>query len=208
MSIHLRSLGQRRPELAPLADALEAARDVIVGAAREGKILAAGNGGSCADALHFSGELLKSFLRPRPIGGDFADELRAQPCGDEMCRLLEAGIPVVALGQNPALHSAYLNDRGDARAVLAQECAALARPGDALVVFSTSGEADNLLWAMAAMRARGGRTIAFTARDGGRMGARADIEIRSPAATTAEAQEHHIVLYHTLAGLVEDAVFG
>jgi D-sedoheptulose 7-phosphate isomerase len=200
-------LKSRHPGLAHLDEPLLAARDLLILASRRGKILAAGNGGSCSDALHFSGELLKSFLAPRPLDAAFVGNMRGYPFGGDMCCLLEGGLPVVVLGQNPALLSAYLNDRRDSRAFLAQECAALARADDALVAFSTSGEAENLVWAMAAMRARGGRTVAFTGRGGGRMGAMADVEIRSPAAETAGVQEDHVILYHCLAALVEESAF-
>ena len=202
-------LSARNDDLNHLEGAVLDAAELLIGTVRnEGKILAAGNGGSCSDALHFSGELLKSFLLPRGVDAATAAALAAFPFGSELAGGLEPGIPVVVLGQNPALNSAYLNDRGHAHAVLAQECLALAQPGDALVVFSTSGEAENLIRAMAVAKVRGARTVAFTGKGGGRMGAAADVEIRSPAMATPRVQEHHVVLYHALCMLVEKGIFG
>lgn len=197
-------------DLAHLESVVIEAAGILVSVVREngGKILAAGNGGSCADALHLSGELLKSFLLPRPIDRETARALEKYPFGRELAESLEAGAPVVVLGQNPSLSSAYLNDRGAAHSLMAQECLALVRPGDAVVFLSTSGEAENLVRALAVAKARGARSIAFTGKGGGRMGIMADVEIRSPARETPRVQEHHVILYHALCMLVEKELFG
>lgn len=199
----------RHPELAGLREALLAANQCLVDTVKSGgMVFAAGNGGSCADALHFSGELLKSFLFPRPIGEDMARGLEAYPFGVELARSLEQGVPVVVLGQNPALCSAYLNDRANSLCLLAQECAALCRAGDVLVAFSTSGESENLVRAMAVAKVKGARLVVFTGKGGGRMGTMADVELRSPSFETPAVQEHHVVLYHALCALVEQELFG
>ena len=206
---HIETMTRKCPDLRPLADTICAAAEMLAAAVNGGgKILAAGNGGSCSDALHFSGELLKSFLMPRPVDAEIRRRLTEFPFGAEMADALEAGIPAVVLGQNPAISSAYLNDRREVRAFLAQECLALARPGDVLTAFSTSGEAENLIWAMAAAKAKGAKTIAFTGKSGGRMGPMADLELRAPAKDTATTQEQHVVMYHALCGCVESRLFG
>lgn len=205
---HIANIGKKNPELEHLADPLAEACGIAASTVRnEKKILAAGNGGSCSDALHFSGELLKSFLAARPLPGAVRAKLLEHAFGEELASSLEMGIPVIVLGQNPALGSAYLNDRKEVRAVLAQECLALACPGDLLIVFSTSGEAENLLWAMAAAKARGARTLAFTGKSGGKLGKAADLEIRAPGQDTPTVQEQHIILYHALCAALEEELF-
>jgi Phosphoheptose isomerase len=207
---HIPKLADRNPSLDHLEAALLQATDMIVSSLTDagGKILAAGNGGSCSDALHFSGELLKSFVLARPIDSDIRKALSQYSFGEELCDSLETGIPVVVLGQNPSLSSAYLNDRGKPESVVAQECLALIKPGDILVTFSTSGNAENLVRAMAVAKARKAQTIAFTGKSGGKMGEIADLEVRSPAGVTATVQEDHIVLYHKLCMLIEARIFG
>lgn len=207
---HIPKLADRNPHLDHLEAALLQATDMIVSSIKDagGKILAAGNGGSCSDALHFSGELLKSFILSRPIDDEIRKELSQYSFGEELCDSLEAGIPVIVLGQNPSLNSAYLNDRGKPECVVAQECLALVNPGDILVTFSTSGNAENLVRAMAVAKARKANTIAFTGKSGGKMGEIADLEIRSPAGVTATVQEDHLVLYHKLCMLIEARIFG
>lgn len=197
------------PALKELKETVHAAGLLITEKVRAGgTILAAGNGGSCADALHFSGELLKSFLISRPIDTTMAQALADYPFGKELAQSLEQGVPVVVLGQNAALNSAYLNDTGHAHSLLAQECLALCKPGDVLIAFSTSGESENLIRAMAVAKAKGANTIAFTGKGGGRMGNAADIELRSPALDTPAVQEHHVILYHALCAFVEKTLFG
>lgn len=200
---------EEHPALKGLKDTVNKAGCLIADQVKQGgTILVAGNGGSCADALHFSGELLKSFLLPRPVDSSIACELEKHPFGKELMQSLEQGIPTIVLGQNPALISAYLNDRGQPHSVFAQECLALCRPGDVLVTFSTSGESENLIRAMAVAKAKRAHTIAFTGKGGGRMGPLADIELRSPALDTPAVQEHHVILYHALCIFVEEMLFG
>lgn len=199
---------ENHPDLSALKETILTAGNVIADRVTNGGlVLAAGNGGSCADALHFSGELLKSFLLPRPLNQAMVQALSSYAFGGELADSLERGVPVVVLGQNSALSSAYLNDGGHPHSVLAQECLALCRPGDVLVAFSTSGESENLIRAMAVAKAKGASTIAFTGKGGGRMGAAADIEVRSPAPDTPTVQEHHVILYHALCALVEKTLF-
>lgn len=203
------AMSSKHPDLAPLAENVLEASEALVKVVRGGgKILAAGNGGSCSDALHFSGELLKSFLLSRNVDAATREALSVHAFGSELAESLEPGIPVVVMGQNSALASAYLNDRKESRAFLAQECLALVRPGDILVVFSTSGGAENLLWSMAVAKAKGARTLAFTGKGGGAMASLADIEVRAPAMETAFVQEQHIVLYHAVCAVVERELYG
>ena len=173
-----------------------------------GTLFLCGNGGSMADALHISGELLKSYARPRPLPGRLAAKLAHQPGGAALARSLEPGLRAVVLGINPSLASAVANDMPDRDVNLAQELLALARPGDVLLGISTSGNARNVAYAAQTARSLGMTVIALTGRDGGRLGTLADVALRAPAGQTDRVQEHHVRLYHALCEMLEVAFFG
>lgn len=139
----------RRPDLQPVrSDLLNAYRSLARCLGGGGTIFLCGNGGSFADALHISGELLKSYERPRPLPAALAQRLNEQPGGERLAAHLQSGLRAVVLGANVALASAVQNDFTEDRLGLAQELLALARPGDALLGLSTSGNADNVLQAV------------------------------------------------------------
>lgn len=199
------------PELGPLAPAAARAYGAICGALEAGGTLyLCGNGGSFADALHISGELLKSFVLPRALPSDLAGRLSAQPYGAELAANLQAGLRAHVLGANPALASAVANDIPVPGIGYAQELVALARPGDAFLGISTSGRARSVLMALSVARALGLVTIGLTgaghADNPLAMGA--DIPLAVPAGETARVQELHIVLYHQLCLMVEAHFFG
>ena len=63
-----------------------------------------------SDALHISGELLKSFSIPHPLSQTQKARLSHEPDGEFVAENLENGFRVVALGTNPSLNSAIEND--------------------------------------------------------------------------------------------------
>lgn len=161
------------------ASALEAAgvlRDAI-GAG--GKVLAAGNGGSAADAQHFAAELVGRF----EIDG-------------------RAGVPAIALCADSAVLTAWANDYGFDD-VYARQVQALGSPGDVLVVMSTTGMSKNICRALEVARSSGVRTIALLGRNGGDAACLADHSIVVPAERTARIQEAHGVLLHAMAEIVD-----
>ncbi len=172
-----------------------------------GTLFLCGNGGSMADALHISGELLKSYARRRPLPPRLRDRLVAQPDGEQLARSLEPGRRVVVLGVNPSLSSAVANDMPDRDVNLAQELLALARPGDVLLGISTSGNAQNVYRAGQVARALNLPVIALTGEDGGKLARLADIAIRAPAQRTDRIQELHILCYHALCEMLEETFF-
>lgn len=143
-----------------------------------GTLFFCGNGGSAADAQHIATEYVVRYLRDRK-------PLRA-----------------VALTTDTSLLTAAGNDLGFDE-VFARQVEALARPGDLLVVHSTSGQSANVLRAVEAARARGVRVLALTARDGGPLRAAADLAIVVPTDRTDRAQELHLHLEHIICELVE-----
>lgn len=205
----LRGLLERCPELGCAAVDLarayvEIARSQRIG----GTLFLAGNGGSMADALHISGELLKSYKRPRSLAEGLRWRLAAQPEGETLARNLEGGLKAVVLGINPSLASGVANDNPERDMGVAQELLALARPGDVLLGISTSGTARSVRYAVSVARTRELTTIALTGADGGPLAERADIAIRAPAHETDRVQEQHIALYHCLCEMLEEEFFG
>ena len=146
---------------------------------RGGLVVTAGNGGSAAHAAHLAGELVGRFRTERP-------PLRA------MC-LSSDGPTLTALG----------NDYGYDE-VFARQVRALVRPGDIVVLFSTSGRSPNILEAASAARQLGATTLAFTAAGENPLAAVADDALASVAVDTPAVQDGHQVALHALcAGLDE-----
>jgi phosphoheptose isomerase len=172
-----------------------------------GVLFLCGNGGSMADALHISGELLKSYARRRWLPDRLVSRLAGQPDGECLARNLEPGLRVVVLGANPSLASAVANDMPDRDVNLAQELLALAHPGDVFLGISTSGNARNVNYAAQVARALNLPVIALTGKEGGHLASLADVAIRAPAQRTDRVQELHILCYHALCELLENTFF-
>ena len=204
----LENLARLRPELANAIPGLtHAYRELVRVYTAGGTLFLCGNGGSMADALHISGELLKSYAHPRALPERLRAALAAQPDGTVLTRNLEPGLRAVVLGANPALASAVENDMADRDTRYAQELLAMARPGDALLGLSTSGNSRSVAYAAQTARALGLATISLTGQDGGRLADLADVAVRAPAGRTDRAQEYHLYLYHALCEMLELTFF-
>jgi D-sedoheptulose 7-phosphate isomerase len=195
----------RQPELATAVDDLAAAYACIAATQERGGCLyLCGNGGSLADALHISGEMLKSYTLRRPLDADLHARLeRAGPDGPLLARVLEAGLRAMVLGLNHSLHSALENDLAEPAMGYAQELLVMARPGDTMLGISTSGNARNVCYAAQVARATGVTIISLTGSGGGELAALAEIAIRAPQQRTDRVQEAHISLYHCLCEMLE-----
>jgi D-sedoheptulose 7-phosphate isomerase len=166
-----------------LQDPIAAAADLIHRRLRAGgKILSCGNGGSAADAQHFSSEFVNRFERER------------------------IGLPAIALTTDSSILTSIANDYVFSR-VFARQIEALGNRGDILLAISTSGESPNVLAAVAAAAEGGLATIALTGRRGGKLADMlmdTDIEIRVPSEITARIQEVHLLAIHCICDLVDD----
>lgn len=172
----LRELIDRaRPGLGPVA----AMAETIAGVLKSGhKVLTAGNGGSAADALHMAEELT----------GRYRANRRA--------------LPAIALAADGTALTCIGNDFGFEQ-VFSRQVEALGRPGDVLVVFTTSGNSPNIVAAHASARALGLRTLALLGRDGGILKGRSDIEWVVPHSQSARIQELHGWALHAILEVVE-----
>ncbi len=173
-----------------------------------GKVLICGNGGSCADADHIVGELMKGFLLKRPLSKEIQDKFE-QNYGAEgaaVAEKLQCGLPAVSLNAHAALMSAFSNDV-DPELVYAQQVMGYAVEGDAVIGISTSGNAANVAYALMAAKAAGAVSIALTGRDGGKIGKIADYCFIAPEKETYRIQEYHLAVYHLICAYVESEIF-
>ena len=209
MNSFIENLLARYPVLNPIADALDATAEAWINCALAGgKILTAGNGGSSADADHITGELLKGFLKKRPLPPEAVQKFTQQdkPGAAELAASLQMGISAVNLGNAQALVSAFGNDVNP-QAAFAQHLWALARPGDVFVGITTSGNAENIRLALIAARAAGVKSILLTGSKNGVCCEYADIVVAVPEKETFLIQELHLPIYHALCQAVEAALF-
>ena len=112
-----------------------------------GKLLIAGNGGSAADAEHIVGELMKGFVKRRPVTEEMKEALeKADPVrGKELSEKLQGGLPAIALVDHAALSTAFANDV-DGMLSYAQQVNGYGKPGDVFLGISTSGNAENVMY--------------------------------------------------------------
>lgn len=177
--------------------------------AHGGKLLAAGNGGSAADAEHIAGELMKGFKQARPVSHAFAQELKRMDAvrGSRLADQLENGLTAVPLAAHEALTTAYIND-ADGICVFAQQLFGFGRKGDVFLGISTSGNSENIMYAAVTAKAMGIRVIALTGADGGELAKEADIAVKVPEHETYMIQELHLPVYHCWCLMLEDRFFG
>jgi D-sedoheptulose 7-phosphate isomerase len=158
---------------------MDAAIDAIVRALAAGRaLLVCGNGGSAADAMHITGELVGRFLEER--------------------RALRA----ICLADNPAVLTAWSNDRSF-DTVFERQVEAYGEAGAVLLGLSTSGASRNVLAAFERARAMGMATIALTGEGGGKLAPLADYLLAVPSRRTPLVQQVHLCLYHYLCEQVE-----
>lgn len=172
------------------------------------KLLVAGNGGSAADADHIVGELMKGFVKKRPLPAGFISALEAldKESAAYLVPRLQCGLPAIALSSHAALMTATLNDvSGDL--IYAQQVCGCGNAGDVFMGISTSGNAKNIFYAMLTAKARGLKTIALSGGSGGRLARLADAAIIAPEIETYKIQELHLPIYHALCLMLEEHFF-
>lgn len=142
------------------------------------KILAAGNGGSAADAQHFTTEFVGKY------------------------KMVRKAHPAFALSSDPSILTAWSNDNSFDE-VFKRQIEAHGKPGDVLYVLSTSGNSKNILLAIKAAKKAGVFTIALLGSKGGKAKGMADLEIIVPSSNTPRIQEVHKLIFHSIAEEVE-----
>ena len=206
---YLEELVERYPVLDAVKDDVQKAYELLEACYEQGgKLLIAGNGGSCADAEHIVGELMKGFVKRREVSDSFAECLRNadEVRGAELAKKLQGGLPAIALTGHAGLSTAYLNDV-DGDLIFAQQTYGYGRPGDVLIGISTSGNAKNVMYAMTVAKALGMKTIGLTGKDGGALKREADVSVVVPETETFKIQELHLPVYHALCLRLEERFF-
>ena len=206
---YLEELVERYPVLDAVKDDVRKAYELLEACYEQGgKLLIAGNGGSCADAEHIVGELMKGFVKRREVSDSFAECLRNadEVRGAELAKKLQGGLPAIALTGHAGLSTAYLNDV-DGDLIFAQQTYGYGRPGDVLIGISTSGNAKNVMYAMTVAKALGMKTIGLTGKDGGALKREADVSVVVPEMETFKIQELHLPVYHALCLMLEERFF-
>ncbi|PXX56037.1 D-sedoheptulose 7-phosphate isomerase [Hungatella effluvii] len=206
---YLEELVERYPVLDVVKDDVQKAYELLEACYEQGgKLLIAGNGGSCADAEHIVGELMKGFVKRREVSDSFAECLRNadEVRGAELAKKLQGGLPAIALTGHAGLSTAYLNDV-DGDLIFAQQTYGYGRPGDVLIGISTSGNAKNVMYAMTVAKALGMKTIGLTGKDGGALKREADVSVVVPETETFKIQELHLPVYHALCLMLEERFF-
>jgi D-sedoheptulose 7-phosphate isomerase len=202
----LPSLFNRYPTLQSCERDLRAAFDLLAAAYRSGnKLLICGNGGSAADSEHIVAELMKGFLKRRPIPAEDAAKFQSA-AGKKIAEQLQGALPAISLPSHTSLCTALGNDT-DFDMIFAQQVYGLGRAGDVLLAISTSGKSPNVCNAVMVARAFGVKSIGLTGKSGGNLASLADIAIKVPADNVAEIQELHLPVYHWLSTELEEEFF-
>ncbi len=145
-------------------------------------VLVCGNGGSAADALHISGELVGRFFRERKA------------------------LNVICLNANVSVLTAWTNDV-DYDSIFARQVQAHGQPGGVCWGISTSGNSKNVLHALKQAHVQNMKTIALTGQGGGKLAEVADLLIDMPSQNTPRTQELHLSIYHYLCEQIEDRIY-
>ena len=203
---HLELLIERYPALAVCESEIKRAIEAIIACYEKGgKLLLCGNGGSCADCDHIVGELMKGFLKKRPLDDSKKAEMR-EKCAeldDATLSKLQSGLGAISLPSITALGSAFNNDV-DPELTYAQATLALGKAGDVFIGLSTSGNAKNVAAAARVARGLGLVVIGMSGEGGGKLATLSDIAIRVPESETFKIQELHLPVYHAICAEVEE----
>lgn len=148
-----------------------------------GKVLLAGNGGSAADAQHIAGELVSRFAFDRP------------------------GLAAVALTTDTSIMTAIGNDYGYEK-LFERQIQALGKAGDIFIAYSTSGNSPNIVAALKEAKKCGLICVGLTGNRNGAMDSLCDHVFAVPSSNTPKIQEGHLIIGHTLCGIIEEKIFG
>lgn len=164
----------------PPQEIISIAQEIINTVKNNSKILIFGNGGSAADAQHFTAELVGRFKKERK------------------------GIPAIALTTNSSTLTALANDY-DFNIIFERQLEALGNTGDIAIGISTSGKAENVIKGLKKAKELGLKTIALSGQNGTNLIDISDICLLIPSVDTPHIQEAHILVIHIICKIVEDA---
>ena len=204
----IEELIRRYPVLQPNRDSIaDGCERIAVSYRNGGRLLICGNGGSAADSLHITGELLKAFVLPRPLPRELKDRLsESAPDAEYLIKNLQMPLRAVSLVSEAGLMTAYANDVAPDMN-FAQQVLGQGREGDVLLAISTSGNSENVLYAAQVARALKMTVIGLTGMTGGRLKKLSDICITAGETETFKIQELHLPIYHAICLALEAEFF-
>ena len=206
---YIAQLIERYPVLASVENEIRTAYQVLERAyTNHKKLLVGGNGGSCADAEHIVGELMKGFVKKREIPKTMQERLLGldQERGKQLANGLQSSLRAIAITGHAGLSTAFANDV-DPEMTYAQQVNGYGDEGDVLLAISTSGNSKNLIYAALTARAKNMPVVLLSGKDGGKLRAIADVSIVVPNQKTYQIQELHLPIYHALCLQLEDKFF-
>lgn len=180
------SIAAKQAALEVMPSDLARAVSLLSSALKNGnKVLSCGNGGSAADAQHFSSELLNRFHHDRP------------------------GLPAIALTTDASTVTSIANDYAYEQ-IFSRQISSLGQAGDILLAISTSGNSANVVEAIKTAHTRNMQVIAMTGNAGGKIAGlmqERDVELRVPSSVTARIQEVHLLILHVLCRRIDAILF-
>lgn len=155
---------------------------VVKTLAKGNKLFFAGNGGSAADCQHMAGEFVSRFMFER------------KP------------LPAIALTTDTSILTAIANDYGYEQ-TFSRQVQGLAKAGDVLFAYSTSGNSPNIVKALQIAQRLQVSTVGLTGANDGSMASYCDILFRVPSSCVPRIQEGHLLIGHTICEIVEKRMF-
>lgn len=202
-------LVERYPQLNVIKQDLINAVEKIIEAYKNGnKIMVCGNGGSAADSLHIVGELMKAFVLPRKLTAEMQEKIEKVSSKPEyLQKNLQMALPAISLVNEVSLLTAYANDMAP-DLNFAQQVLGQGKKGDILIAISTSGNSENVIYAVEVAKAMDITSISLTGKSGGKLKNLSDITIAVPETETYKIQELHLPVYHAICLAIEAEFFG
>jgi len=181
---------------------IEAYETILTCYKKGGTLLVCGNGGSAADSEHIVGELMKGFLKQRPLPEKHKRLLE----DEELYNNLQGALPTISLVSQSALATAFVNDvKPDM--VFAQLVYGYRNPNSVLLGITTSGTSRNVVNAVKVAKAFKMKTIGFTGQGGGTLSKLCDVMLKVPAIDTYRVQELQLPVYHVICAMLESEMF-
>jgi len=202
-------LMKRYPVLLPIKEDIYKAYELLKRTYEaSGKVLICGNGGSASDSEHIVGELMKGFLKKRPLPKEEIGRFRDM--GDDFAELplhLQKALPAISLVSQNALITAFSNDV-EPDMIFAQQVYGYSKgKPDALIAMSTTGNSKNVVNAAKVAKVIGVPTIGITGETSGLLAKFCDVCIKIPERETYKVQELTLPVYHTICIMLENAFF-
>lgn len=206
----LENLIMRYPSLLSSKKQISDATDILYNSFLQGgKLLLCGNGGSCSDCEHITGELMKGFMQKRTLSDAIKKEFFNVfgDDGENIASKLQGALPAISLPSQSGILSAFANDV-DPELVYAQLLWGYGGANDVLITMSTSGNSKNIIKACMVAKIKGVKIVGFTGENSCKLDEFGDVVIHVPETETYKIQELHLPVYHSICAELEKRFFG